>query len=74
MNWLVMQGFAGADFRRACSTHDDCLASGCYPRKMCDQIFLAELDNACNCSAFPILCRIKARECYLGVRLFGWMF
>jgi hypothetical protein len=73
-NWWVKQGFAGADFRGACSNHDDCLMSGCYSRKECDRMFLARLDQACDCSAFPILCRIKAREYYLGVRLFGWMF
>lgn len=73
-NWLVKQGFAGADFRGACDFHDRCLLSGCTDRKTCDKMFLAYLDNACNCSAFPILCRIKAREMYLGVRLFGWLY
>lgn len=73
-NWFVKQGFAGADFRGACDFHDRCLLSGCTDRKTCDKLFLAYLDNACNCSAFPILCRIKAREMYLGVRLFGWLY
>jgi hypothetical protein len=73
-NWWVMQGFAGADFRGACANHDACLMSGCYSRKECDRMFLAGMDQACDCSRFPILCRIKAREYYLGVRLFGWMF
>lgn len=73
-NWLVMQGFAGADFRGACDFHDQCLLNRCNDRKTCDKQFLAYLDNACNCSQFPILCRIKAREMYLGVRLFGWLY
>lgn len=73
-NWWVKQGFAGADFRGICANHDACLMSGCYSRKECDRMFLAGLDQACDCSRFPILCRIKAREYYLGVRLFGWMF
>ena len=41
MNWFVMQGFAGADFRGACSNHDACLMSaqecdyhGDYPPDM----------------------------------------
>lgn len=73
-NWLFVQTFAGADFRPACARHDACLMSGCTSRKCCDKMFLWELDQACDNSAFPILCRMKARKYYLGVRLFGWMF
>lgn len=73
-NWFFKQGFAGADFRGACDFHDRCLMDGCTDRKTCDKKFLAYLDNACNCSQFPVLCRIKAREFYLGVRLFGWLY
>lgn len=74
MNWLIPQGFFGADYRPACAQHDACLMSGCYSRKACDRMFLANMDCACNHSRFPILCRLEARKCYLGVRLFGWMF
>ncbi len=74
MNWLLPQGFAGADFRPACAGHDACLASKCHPRKVCDKAFLYSMDSACNNSKFPLLCRLEARKCYLGVRLFGWMF
>lgn len=73
-NWLVPQGFAGADFRPACSRHDACLMSGCYSRKACDRMFLADMDCACNCSMFPLLCRLEARKCYLCVRMFGWLY
>ncbi len=73
-NWLFKQTFAGADFRPACARHDACLAAGCTGRKCCDKMFLWELDRACDCSAFPVLCRLKAREYYLGVRLFGWLW
>lgn len=73
-NWLIPQGFLGADFRPACANHDACLASGCYSRKACDRMYLANLDCACNDSMFPFLCRLEARKCYLGVRLFGWMY
>lgn len=73
-NWLFKQGFHGADFRPACASHDDCLMSGCMSRKDCDRIFLLQLDNACRYSQFPILCRLKARQYYLGVRLFGWLY
>jgi hypothetical protein len=48
--------------------------SGCTSRKCCDKLFLWELDASCDYSAFPILCRMKARQYYLGVRLFGWMY
>lgn len=73
-NWLFLQGFAGADFRPACANHDACLASGCYSRKACDRMYLANLDSACHNAMFPFLCRLEARKSYLGVRLFGWMF
>jgi hypothetical protein len=73
-NWLVPQGFAGADFRPACARHDACLMSGCFSRKACDRMFLADMDCACNCSMFPFLCRLEARKCYLCARLFGWLW
>ncbi len=73
-NWLFPQKFFGADYRPACAQHDACLMSGCTSRKACDRMFLANMDCACNHSLFPNLCRLEARKCYLGVRLFGWMF
>lgn len=73
-NWLFRQGYAGADFRPACARHDDCLASGMSSRYACDRQFLWDLDAACCCSSRPWLCRFKARQYYLGVRLFGWMY
>jgi hypothetical protein len=73
-NWLVPQGFAGADFRPACQFHDDCLASGCFDRKTCDRMMLAQMDCACNNSMFPLLCRLEARKCYLMARMFGWLW
>ena len=74
MNWLIPQGFAGADFRPSCQMHDECLMSGCYDRKTCDRMYLASMDCACNNSMFPLLCRLEARKCYLGVRMFGWLW
>lgn len=73
-NWWVKQGFGGADYRPACARHDECLASGQHSRYCCDRQFLDDLDAACCNSSNPWLCRLKAREYYLGVRLFGWMY
>lgn len=69
-NALVPQGFAGVDFRRACQRHDDCYGAGC-DRKACDDRFLNDMLRACECSPMPCLCRLKAYQWYLQVRLLG---
>lgn len=73
-NLLFRQGVSGADFRPACSAHDACFADPSIPRKSCDRAFLASMQASCNCSENPVLCRMKARQIYVGVRLFGWMY
>jgi hypothetical protein len=67
---FVPQGFAGVDFRSACQRHDDCYAAGC-DRKMCDDRFLNDMLGACQCSPLPCLCRLRAWQWYIQVRLAG---
>jgi len=73
-NRLFRQGMTGADFRPACAAHDACFANPGVPRKCCDRQYLANLQAACDCSANPILCRMKAKQLYVGVRLFGGLY
>jgi hypothetical protein len=70
-NLLVPQGFAGTDFRCACQRHDDCYEAGC-DRKACDERFYNDMLNACECSALPGLCKLRACQWYAQVRLLGW--
>jgi hypothetical protein len=69
-NIFVPQGFAGTDFRRACQKHDDCYEAGC-DRKACDDRFYNDMLGACECSDAPCLCRLRAWQWYVQVRLFG---
>jgi hypothetical protein len=73
-NRLFRQGVSGADFRPACAAHDACFADPSIPRKCCDRAFLAGMLSSCECSANPVLCRMKARQTYVGVRLFGGLY
>ena len=69
-NRLVPQGFFGVDFRPACATHDACLASGAS-RRDCDRRFYGQLKSACSNSSNPALCRAKAFQYFVAVRLFS---
>jgi hypothetical protein len=71
-NWLIPQGFYGADFRYACASHDACLQT-CTPRFLCDQQFLYNMYAACNCSSNPRACYRKAR-CYYRMARLAHMF
>lgn len=68
---LTPQGFMGADFRGSCSQHDMCYQIPGISRRYCDLQFRQELHRRCNCSAFPLGCRMLANTMYLQVRLFG---
>ncbi|HUQ69178.1 MAG TPA: hypothetical protein VM165_06635 [Planctomycetaceae bacterium] len=70
-NLLFRQGVGGADFRPACAAHDACFADPSMPRKACDRAMLASMKCACEGSSNPLLCRMKARQIYVGTRLFG---
>lgn len=70
-NRLVKQGAGGVDFRPACAAHDACFADPSIPRKVCDRQFLANMQAGCECSDKPLLCRLKAKQAYLTVRVFG---
>ena len=70
-NALVPQGFAGVDFRPACARHDRCYGSPACSRKTCDDQFLNDMLTACECSPNRCLCRMKAWQWYMQVRLFG---
>ena len=71
-NRCVPQGFYGADFRPACQCHDDCLKT-CASRYDCDQQFLCNMYDACECSCNPEKCRRKAR-CYYRMARLAHMF
>ena len=65
-NRLIRQGFFGADFRPACRAHDACLLSD----RECDRIFYRDMRSACENSTHPMLCRLKAKQFFLGAWLF----
>ncbi|WP_165225430.1 hypothetical protein [Aquisphaera insulae] len=65
-NRLVKQGFFGADFRPACQGHDTCERA---PRD-CDRQFLRDMYAACENSTDPSRCRRKARNYYMGSRVY----
>lgn len=69
-NAFVPQGFVGADFRPACRQHDLCYMNG-RDRKECDLEFRDDMLKACECSDHPTLCRLKACQWYLQVRVLG---
>ncbi|HAH49011.1 MAG TPA: hypothetical protein DCM07_30065 [Planctomycetaceae bacterium] len=71
LQMLTPQGFMGADFRGSCSQHDRCYQVPGISRRYCDLQFRNELHRRCNCSAFPLGCRMIANTMYLQVRLFG---
>lgn len=73
-NRLTKQGAGGVDFRPACAAHDACFANPSVPRKACDRQFLANMQSACECSPNPIICRLKAKQAYVTVRLFGGFY
>ena len=68
---LAPQEFHGADFLPACRVHDHCYETCGVTRRQCDVAFRANLHDACCCSQFPCLCRMKANSMYWLVRLFG---
>ena len=70
--WLAQGGF-GADFRPSCARHDACLAAG-VPRAQCDRMFYRSMNQACNSSRNPLLCRLRAFKYYAGARLFGGIY
>lgn len=70
--WLAQGGF-GADFRPSCARHDACLASGAS-RAQCDRVFYRSMNQACDSSRHPLLCRMRAFKYYAGARLFGGIY
>ncbi|QDT65761.1 phospholipase A2 [Calycomorphotria hydatis] len=71
LNYLIPQGFAGADFRPACRRHDACYRIHGVSRAACDRQFYRDLHCACRNSKFPWLCRLHAKTYYNSVKLFG---
>ena len=74
MSFLTPQGHRGADFRPACSRHDDCYSSGLFSRKQCDRDFLNGMLCSCQNSKNPAACARRARFMHMNVRLFGGLF
>lgn len=68
---LTPQGFMGADFRGSCAQHDQCYQIPGINRRYCDLQLKQELHRRCECSAFPLGCRMVANTMYMQVRLFG---
>ena len=73
VNWLFLQGCAGADFRPACQMHDYCYQHG-PDRKECDDNFHRGMCEACENSRHPHLCRFTAYVMYKGTRVFGRLY
>ena len=71
LEWLIPQGFSGADFRPACSLHDRCYTMPGISRRYCDRQFHRGLLNSCRNSRHPILCRLTAHTMFGLTRLFG---
>ncbi len=70
-NVLVPQRFLDVDFRDACHGHDACYACPGSDQKSCDVQFLNDMNCACRCSSHPTVCRLRAKQWYWQVRLFG---
>lgn len=73
VNWLFLQGCAGADFRPACQEHDYCYQN-CPSRKECDDNFHRGMCEACENSRHPHICRFTAWWMYKGTRVFGALY
>lgn len=61
LRYLIPQGFAGADFRPACRTHDACYLNPNGTRAECEAGYRRDLLASCEQSRFPRLCRAVAR-------------
>ena len=68
---LVPQEFAGADFRPVCRCHDACYDTLGADKRACDQQYLDNVLNACNCSRRPVMCRIVGRMMHMSIVLGG---
>jgi len=71
LEWAVPQGFAGADFRPSCATHDRCYSTPGVSRAACDRQFHRGLVSSCRNSRHPILCRLTAHTMFGVTRLLG---
>lgn len=71
LKYLIPQGASGADFRLACTAHDDCYAFGWARRSECDQEFLNSMLCQCQNSRNPRRCSRVAKIMYRSVRRFG---
>lgn len=64
IRYLFPQGFFGADFRPACSNHDNNYDTLNHDKTAADQQFLHEMMCACEHSIFKRGCRHMARTMY----------
>lgn len=71
LRYLIPQGFAGADFRPGCRTHDACYSNPNCTREQCEAGYKRDLVASCDNSRFPRVCRAVARFDANMVNRFG---
>ena len=71
LNAIIPQGWKGAEFKSACSSHDKCYGALGSDRAECDLQLKNDLVASCECSRRPRQCQRVAKFIYRGVDKFG---
>jgi hypothetical protein len=62
--YLLPQGFMGADFRPACTNHDNNYSTPHYDKRQADQQLHRDALCACENSRFKVGCRLMAHTMF----------